>query len=384
MNYKLLLPAVLLLLPGACKKDTRSVDLNVTAVSALYTPVDSLYIKLDPRANPSQTFQWEQAKAEDGSLVLYEVAFDQVGGDFSKPFYTVVSDGKGVQNMLTLPHSELSKIAGLGGADFRQRKKFIWTVYSSKGTNRVKAKAFRVIDLERPAGFPDPPVALYLTGTATEGGDDINNALQMKRTGDVFEIYTKLSPGTYQFADAKTATARRYYIADDHGIAADGSNTFAGSAKTVRIRIDVSSVSGNMVEIKSIQLWYCNQGAFWFTLPYIGNGIWRYNGYSVVLDAVPWGREDRYKYKMVINDGTGDKDQWLNYSAGDSPGQDGQYPHTPEYKTLNMTTNNGGQWDYAWKFDKKYIPDNPSGTITDFWVSFSASDPTYTQNYQKE
>jgi hypothetical protein len=101
----------------------------------------------------------------------------------------------------------------------------------------------------------------------------------------------------------------------------------------------------------------------------------------VVLDAVPWGREDRYKYKMVIDEGSGDKDQWLNYSAGDSPGQDGQYPHTQEYKTLNMTTNNSSQWDWSWKFDKTYLQD---GTITDFWVSFSATDPTYTQNYQKE
>jgi hypothetical protein len=38
------LSVAMLLLLGACKKDTRSIDLNVTAVPALYTPVDGQYI----------------------------------------------------------------------------------------------------------------------------------------------------------------------------------------------------------------------------------------------------------------------------------------------------------------------------------------------------
>lgn len=379
MNYKIILPALILLL-GACKKDTRSIDLNVTAVEALYTPVDSLYIKLNTKSTTSQVFQWEQAKAADGSLVQYEVAFDQVGGDFSKPFYMTASDGKGIQNTWTVSQSDLNKIAALGGADFYQRKKFIWTVFSSKGINRVKGKVFRVIDLERPAGFPNPPDAVYLTGSATEGGTDINNALQMKRNGNIFEIYTKLTAGTFQFVDSKSGTAKKYYFGDDMGILADGATTVTGADKVVKIEFDIDAIAGRITEIKSMQLWYCDAGAFWFTLPYVGNGVWRYNGYKVVLDPVPWGREDRYKYKMVVNDGSGDKDLWLNYAAGDSPGQDGQYPHTPEYKTIHFT-NNGSQWDYSWKFDKTYLPDN---TITDFWVSMKGTDSLYTQNYQKE
>jgi len=373
---------MLLLLLGACKKDTRSIDLNVTAVPTLYTPVDNQYLKLDPKANPTQVFQWEQARAEDGSLVLYEVAFDQVGGDFSKPFYTQVSDGKGIQNMLTLSHGDLNKIAALGGAAFFERKKFIWTVFSSKGSNRVKAKEFRTIDLERPAGFDNPPTTLYITGSATEGGADINNALQMRRNPDgVFEIYTQLSAGTYQFVDGKTGTARKFYIADDHGIVPDGSNTFTGASKVVRIRLNFDLISGSMVEIKSIQLWYCQGNTFWFTLPYTSNGVWRYNGYTVNLIMQPWGREDRYKYKMVINDGTGDKDQWLNYATNDSPSQDGQYPHTLTYKTINFDANNGSPFDWSWKFDKTYLTD---GSVTDFWVSLRATDAAYTINYQKE
>jgi hypothetical protein len=54
------------------------------------------------------------------------------------------------------------------GAAFFQRKKFRWTVLSSKGTNVKKAGVSRIIDLERPGGFVVLPGAMYITGTATE------------------------------------------------------------------------------------------------------------------------------------------------------------------------------------------------------------------------
>ena len=70
----------------SCKKDERSINLNLSQVPGLFTPADNKYIKLKPAANLSETFEWDQAKAEDGSLVLYEVAFDQADGDFLAGF----------------------------------------------------------------------------------------------------------------------------------------------------------------------------------------------------------------------------------------------------------------------------------------------------------
>jgi hypothetical protein len=368
-----------------CKKDERSINLNLTAVNNFFRPADGLSIKLKPAANLVETFEWEQAKAEDGSLVLYEVAFDQENGDFSRPFYTVLSDNKGVLNKLTLSHGDLNKIAALGGADFFQKKKFKWTVLVSKGTNVKKATLSRVIELERPGGFAVLPGAMYLSGTATEGGDALANALKMRQLSPgVFEIYSKLTAGTYTFFDGNNGTPKQYYIYDDNGINAIGVNgqtTFTGADKIMRIRLDFNNVNASFAEVKSVALWYCNANAFWFTLPYTLNGVWRYNGYTVNLGSVPWGLEDRYKYKMVINDGTGNKDQWLNYSSGDSPGQDGQWPHTLAYKTINFDANNGSQWDWSWKFDKKYLT---QGSVADFWISLRGSDPAYTENYQKQ
>jgi starch-binding outer membrane protein SusE/F len=376
---------LLMLIPIACKKSERAINLNVSAVPGLFTPADNKYIKLKPAANLTEVFEWDQAKAEDGSLVLYEVAFDQVAGDFSNPFYTVVSDNRGVNNKLTITHGELSRIASLGGAAFFERKKFKWTVFSSKGTNVKKPEFSRVIDLERPGGFATLPGAMYITGTATEGGDVLANALKMKMVSPgVFEIFSKLKAGTYQFVDGISGTPNKYFVFDDGGINAIGVNgqtAYTGTEKIWRIVLDFNNINASYTEVKSVQLWYAQGNTFWFTLPYTNNGIWRYNGWTVNLLSVPWGLEERYKYKMVINDGSGDKDLWINSNFGDPAGQDGQYPSTVAYRTINLTQNNGSQYDWGWKFDRNYLT---QGSVADFWVSLRGSDGVYTQNYQKQ
>ena len=368
----------------ACKKNERSIDLNVSAVPGFFSPADNKYIKLNPAAGLTETFEWEQAKAEDGSLVLYEVAFDQSGGDFSQPFYTQVSDNRGVNNKLTLTHGDLSKIAKLGGAAFFERKKFSWTVLSSKGTNVKKAAISRIIDLERPGGFDVLPGSVYITGTATENGEVLTNALQMRQLAPgVFEIFTKLKAGTYQFVDAILGTPNKYYTFDNNGVNAisvNGQSTFTGPDKIERIVLDFNNINAKMAEVMSIQFWYAQANAFKFTLNYTGNGEWRKSGYVCDWIPVGWspGGEDRYKYKMVLNDGTGNSDLWLN-SFGDAT--QSVYPSTPEYRKIDMNRNDADQYNNGWKMVMSAVP---IGSAVDFWVTLRGSDAFYTQNYQKQ
>jgi starch-binding outer membrane protein SusE/F len=368
-----------------CNKDERGINLNLTEVSNFFGPFDNKSIKLKPAANLVEVFEWEQARAEDGALVLYEVAFDQENGDFSKPFYTVVSDNKGVQNKLSFSHGDLNRVAALGGADFFQKKKFKWTVLASKGTNVKKSAVSRIIELERPGGFAVLPGTVYITGTATETGDVLANALKMRQLSPgVFEIFTKFKAGTYKFVDGNSGTPKQYYTFDDAGIntiGVNGQTTFSGADKIMRITLNFNDVNAKMTEVKSMQLWYCQGNTFWFTLPYVSNGLWRYNGWTVNLLPVPWGLEERYKYKMVLNDGTGDKDLWVNSNYGDPPGQDGQFPSTPLYRTINLEVNNASQFDWSWKFDRNYLA---QGSVADFWVSLRGSDATYIQDYKKQ
>ncbi len=389
MKYTLIGRVALFVLSGllimGCEKDERDINMDVTEVKNFFGPADAVSIKLNPAGGQVEVFEWEQAKAADGSLVLYEVAFDQENGDFSKPFYTVVSDNKGVLNKLSLSHGDLNNIAKLGGSAFFEKKKFKWTVFSSKGTNVKKASLARTIELERPGGFDVLPGNLYITGSATEGGADLANALKMRQVSPgVFEIFSKLKAGTYKFVDAITGTPKQYHVFDNGGINAIGVNgetTFSGTDKIMRVRLDFNNINATYAEIKEVKLWYCAGNDFWFTLPYTSNGVWRKNGHTVNYTQMPWGFEERHKYMMVINDGTGDKNFWLNSNFGDPAGQDGQYPSTVAYRTINLTANNGSQWDWGWKFDRNYLT---QGSVADFWISLRGSEPAYTMNYQKQ
>jgi starch-binding outer membrane protein SusE/F len=363
----------------ACKDET-DLNLNLTEVKTLYTPDDNRSIVLKPAQNFIEVFQWDQARAEDGSLVIYEVAFDQEDGDFSNPFYAVVSDGRGVETKLTLSHADLNQIAAMGGSAFFEKRKFKWTVLASKGSNIKPAAQSRIIELERPGGFDVLPTSLYITGSASEGGTDISEALPMKQTEPgKFEIYTQLTAGTYKFVDGLGNNARVFFIDEEDGakvVGADSENTYAGEDKVFRIRFDFNALSVAVDEVKSVGFWYCWENTILYDLQYAGEGVWRVDNVTVNLSAVPWGYEERHKYKVVLNDGASDKEEWWGYIADDSPGQDGKYGTTePAYfYAYKIASNN--QWNYAWKLDRPAI----NGKQADFILSFNAESP-YKMDY---
>src|SRR5688500_18663632 len=282
--------------------DEEDLNLNLTEVQNLLAPEDNASIALKPSQNLFTDFQWDQARAEDGSLVLYEVVFDQVEGDCSAPFYSILSNGRGVENKLTLSHADLTTIASMGGADFYEKKKFKWTVLASKGSNIKITPTSKTIELERPGGFAVLPSELYITGSATEGGDDISQALQMKQTEPgKYEIYTKLVPGNYKFIDGLSGSARTFFINEEDGqkvIGTDSETTYSGTEKVYRIRVDFNAISAKIDEVKSVGFWYCWENKVLYDLNYDGGGIWRINDVTVTLSTVPWGLEERHKYKV--------------------------------------------------------------------------------------
>jgi hypothetical protein len=174
----------------SCKKDTRSLNSDVTAVSTLSAPANSSAFTLQPGGSSVQ-FKWTAASAADGGVILYEVAFDKADGNFSKPVYRVLADGSGVQTQATIPQDTLNKIASLGGIASSSSGSLKWMVMSSKSANVQNSTTVNTIQITRPAGFAVPPTALFLTGTATEAGaDDITKAIPFKQTSaGVFVLY---------------------------------------------------------------------------------------------------------------------------------------------------------------------------------------------------
>lgn len=353
-----------------CNKDDNTFNSNVSAIKTIFSPSNDYSIDLGQSS--SLLFEWDQARAADGGIVLYTLAFAQPDGDFAKPVYTISSDQNGLLNKATLTKETLNKIAKLAGAKPLETATLKWTVYSTKGDHLVAADSSRMITITRPPGLDNPPANLYLTGTATEGGTDISKAVQFKQTdGGKFELYTSLKPGTYHLIDKKTGEdVQTYFIKD--GLVREGSDETtvgAGATKIYRITLDLSVLSAKFVEIKELGLWFAPNNTLQFKLNYDKNGTWVANNELITFKVESWGGDERYKFRMQVNDGSKDAYEYWGSINGDNNRPTSSTPASFYY--LYPAPNN--QWDNCYKFmteaDKAHC---------DFVVSFASDIDHYT------
>ncbi|MCX2574157.1 SusE domain-containing protein [Pedobacter sandarakinus] len=339
-----------------CKKDTRALNENLSGNSTLSLPANQQSLKLTPSdATASLQFKWSPVSGDDGGLVLYEVVFDKESGDFSKPVFKIVSAGGGIQSQVNISHKDLTKIAALCGIGSSSTGNVKWTVLASKASNKVMGQDRRTLRLERSAGFAEVPTDLYITGTATETGDDVTKAIKLKKVEDgVFEIYTSLKPGTYQLTDKPTTAGRKFYV--DNAVVKEGTSTItvSGTTKPYYLKYDFNVATVvDAVEIQSLGLYmsaYANEIG---QLTYNGNGTWQSASIPVVFYQFSWGRDERYKFAMHTNSGI----RYLGSSNVNNVSPAGQ---GAPYFYLNPVTND--QWNNTYKFDPS--ADNKSVKVT--------------------
>ncbi|MEB0262104.1 MULTISPECIES: SusE domain-containing protein [unclassified Mucilaginibacter] len=369
--YSLLAGIVALVVITGCKKDKTLANANVSPVTNLFLPEDGKFVKIATGASGSVAFEWEQARAEDNGVVLYEVAFDKEGGDFSKPLYSIPSDGNGLYNKLTLNFSDLNKIAALGGVKQKESGKFIWTVMSSRGINLQKTDVKRVIEIQRPDGFESPNAA-YLTGTATEGGDDLSKALKMKKTTDgKFEIYTSLKAGEYRIVDGTSGTINTFSY-DGSKLVEGGQTTVTGNKKIMRIQVGFTDALVTTTEVTSVGLWFSADNKIWFDLPYTSNGTWESGVQPIVFHQETWGRDERYKFRFTFKNADGSSTTQF-YGSANSDNNAATSATAASY--FYMLPVNNSQYDFAFKFNHDF--DNKSANIR---VMFNATVPAYTHS----
>lgn len=350
---------------SSCKKDVRSLDLGLTPVHNLMAPADQATIKLDPVTGPSILFQWSPAFAKDSDLVLYEVAFDKMDGDFSHPVYKAVSDGSGTMTQATVSQKIMNKIASLAGIQASSTGGVKWAVFASKAYQSQKSTEVRSIQIGRPAGFAVVPDSLFITGTATEGGADVSNAIPLKKLSDgVFELYTSLKAGSYLLIDHRNASGTTYFVdVTNNNMIKQGNTatTVSGPTRAYRLGYDFNVATSQAVEIQSMGLYMSAYGQEVGQLAYNGNSTWTGQNIPIQFYPFSWGRDERYKFILHTPGGL---EYWGSSNANNvSPA--GQ----PEsYFYLFPVTN--AQWDNTYKFDP--AADNHNVLVN---VYFKASGP---------
>lgn len=369
--YSKLLIVICAIFLVSCDNDDTMSHTNVSAVNALYAPAENKFFDLSATQG-SAVFEWEGAKAEDNGAVLYDVVFDRENGDFSKPLYVVPSDGKGFQNSLNLSFTELNKIAEMAGIERESIGKLKWTVYSSKGINVQKSAVSRIFEVKRPAGFPIPD-QLFITGSSSEGGDASADAVPFKKTGaSTFEIYTKLKAGQYKFITRKSGTPETYVIQDGK-LKEGGATTYSGADKIYRIKVDFSDGSTKTTEIKKIELFFSPNDEYLFEYTYAGKGIWKADNKPIVFRQETWGRDERYKFKFIVdNAGTG-SEEWYGSVNKDNNRPNADSPASYWY----MVPATSDRWDFSFKFASEVDNKNVNAVI-----DFSATVPAYTHSFK--
>lgn len=334
-------------LVAGCKKDDYKLNTNIQPVDKLTAPLNNKFTKLQPATSASVLFEWDQARAEDGSLVLYEVAFDKENGDFSNPIARIPSDGGGVQNKLNLSHKDLNSLAGKAGIPALGTGRIKWTVLASKGFNIQPAKETRVIEVERPNGFAEIPVDVFLTGDATETGADLSKALKLKSvTAGVFEIYTSLKDGKYKFTDRNSGTPNVFSI--DNGLIREGGETTqAGGTKVYRLRLDFNNAAVTVTEITGIGLWFAPDDKIMHELSYAGNSTWSFTDKVITFKQESWGRDERYKFRLNVKNGGVDGQEWWGSSNADNNRPTSSTPAA--FWELKPITNSD-RWNFCYKF----------------------------------
>lgn len=336
------------LLMVSCSKDDRDINMNITEVTQYYAPNDNIFVKLEPATSASVGFEWDHSKAADGALVMYEVAFDKEGGDFSAPVYKIASDGNGVQNRLTLSHKDLNRIANMAGIESLATGKLLWKVIAYKGTNSKPSELVRTIEVERPAGFAEIPNEVFITGDATEAGDDVANAIKLKSTGPgVFEIYTSLKPGSYKFVNRTTGTITSYQVEGAFLKEGDAVASPADAEKVYRLELDFNNAAFRITEITGLGFWFAPNNTIQAELEYVGNGTFQALDVPIEFKQEGWGRDERYKFRMDLKaeDGTTFQEDWGSVNRDNSRPTAG----TP-LAWYNIYKQDVSQWDYNFKF----------------------------------
>ncbi len=321
----------------ACSSDGEVRDLSVTAVKTLYEPDNGKAVVLQPSASASLYFEWEPSLAEDGGVVLYEVVFDKVDGDFSDPVYISTADNNGGSNHATITHKQLNQIAALAGIESAAQGTLKWTVYASKGIDPVRAEEERTLTLTRLAGFAEVPSQLYITGEATEVGADLDKAMVMKKVADgEFEVFIKLTEGkSFKFVSANTGTPTEYSLNGEKLV--EGGSITAAKTGIYKYYIDFNAGSFTSKEVTKVK-WFLNWSQKEIELDYQGLGVWALNGYTVTGLTDSDNTDDRYKFRMESSDG---ETEWRAAINNDSkPTGNDEYYYMTEKANVEQWTNN--------------------------------------------
>ena len=366
---------------SSCNEEEYSLNTEIVELGSLESPAMDEHINIDTESSNNINFTWSPAKSADGGAVVYNVLFDEEGGNFDDPIATFPSENGGGLTSLALRPSELNTIASEAGIEQLGTGKIIWTVEAASGYNTKMFSENAVLSLTRPEGLTVFPEYLYIYGSATEA-EGVADAVAFKQVVNelpnedfeigTFESITKLTPGEFYIVDSNNPdSVLNYFYINEEGKIREGEQptTFDGSDGVHRIRMNLSQSTISYEEMSDFELYIMANGITKAELTYVGNHTFESTtGHFDFLipggpEAPSWlgWEEERYRFRFMVDGvqsylGSNQNDN-MNGSLvegleaynvrpnGDEPG----YYYNTYFLGADVS-----QWQGAWKFADQY------------------------------
>lgn len=312
---------------------------------------------------PSQgiRFQWEAAKSSKNYQVRYTLVLDSAANaDVKSPILSMPSANGGKDLFAEPTGAQLDQALSAAGYAANTAVPLKWTVIARSLDQETMASQAVSITRFATESFPSQ---LFLSGSATEKGADLSQALAMKALKDasgnntnVYELYTGLTAGgTLKFYSATSGQSLNYGGASGQ-LAKNGSAIAAPGAGAYRITVNLNT---NTYDLMKIDRWSVVGGIItggWggdAPLQYKGNSVWEGSVDLVDVGGFVFRANGDWAYLLKRIKGTTDKLVMESQAPG---GTFEDIPSTATGKhifTLNLAAD---QYSYSIKADNSVTP----------------------------
>lgn len=255
--YKITRFTVALTLAVSCEKES---NLDPEGQWTLSNPaliednLDSTIILDETTPNDNLTLSWEEATSSAGFAVSYEVFIDGVNTEFTTPVIARESSNSGELNSISINYRDLDEALSFLEIKAGEIAEVQWAVRAtsltrtSMATGKLKLQRFASESL---------PSRLFLSGTATENDNNIENAIPMRRLRDVtgrltnqYEVYTSLkNGGTFKFYSQPSSRSLNFGFDSENNIEIFGNEIEANEDGVYRISVDLENKTLQLLKI---------------------------------------------------------------------------------------------------------------------------------------
>ena len=256
-------------------------------------------------------FNWDPAISSEDYQVRYTVVMDTLGSeDYSTPILSKASENAGKATTVSFSASEIDLALSYGGYQADSNAEVVVAVLATsidKTASDVQEVSIKRFATEY------KPQQLYLTGSATEAGTDLSQAVQMRALKNAegeltykFEAYTHLEAGENFRIVSQRQMPAHVYGGNDGNLLKNGDHLNVSEAGEYKMTVDLQA---DTYELKKVD--------------YL----------SVVGDVIPngWGGDEALEYQ------------------GDGIWQRHMYLQTPEGGAGGFLFRLNGDWGYLFK-----------------------------------